>query len=283
MIWEPEAYRRGDLAEAAALGVGSVKLWLAYVELGIMADDDVALAVMQEAAELGDRRARALRERPRGRPPDAAVRRGGPARHRVAPRQPAHRARGGVRAPVPGAGRAGRGDAVRRPCHRPGAARRDPGGAPPWPDRARGGVLAPPALRALAPRGAGCAPLCHDAAAAHGRRSRGPPGGAADGRRDDLRLRPLPPAARPRQGAGAGRLHQDPDRAPRDRRAAAARVRARRSGRPARRRAAGRRGLHAARAHLRALSAEGDRRARERRRSSSSGIPRRRPGSRSSS
>ena len=53
VIWEPAAYRRGDLAEAAALGIGSVKLWLAYVELGIMADDDVALRVMQEAAELG--------------------------------------------------------------------------------------------------------------------------------------------------------------------------------------------------------------------------------------
>jgi len=53
VIWEPAAYRRGHLAEAAALGVGSVKLWLAYVELGIMADDDVALAVMQEAADLG--------------------------------------------------------------------------------------------------------------------------------------------------------------------------------------------------------------------------------------
>ncbi len=53
VIWEPAAYRRGDLAETAALGVGSVKLWLAYVELGIMADDDVALAVMQEAADLG--------------------------------------------------------------------------------------------------------------------------------------------------------------------------------------------------------------------------------------
>jgi dihydropyrimidinase len=53
VIWEPEAYRKGDLADVAALGVGSVKLWLAYVELGIMADDDVALAVMQEAAELG--------------------------------------------------------------------------------------------------------------------------------------------------------------------------------------------------------------------------------------
>ena len=37
----------------AELGVGSVKLWLAYIELGIMADDDVAFPVMQEAAELG--------------------------------------------------------------------------------------------------------------------------------------------------------------------------------------------------------------------------------------
>jgi dihydropyrimidinase len=53
VIWEPDAYRRGDLRDAAALGVGSVKLWLAYVELGIMADDDVAFAVIQEAAELG--------------------------------------------------------------------------------------------------------------------------------------------------------------------------------------------------------------------------------------
>jgi dihydropyrimidinase len=53
VIWEPGAYRPGDLADAAALGIGSVKLWLAYVELGIMADDDVALAVMQEAADLG--------------------------------------------------------------------------------------------------------------------------------------------------------------------------------------------------------------------------------------
>ena len=33
--------------------MGSVKLWLAYHELGIQADDDVAFAVMQEAAELG--------------------------------------------------------------------------------------------------------------------------------------------------------------------------------------------------------------------------------------
>jgi dihydropyrimidinase len=53
VIWEPQAYRPGDLRAAAELGVGSVKLWLAYVELGIMADDDVAFAVMQEAAALG--------------------------------------------------------------------------------------------------------------------------------------------------------------------------------------------------------------------------------------
>lgn len=53
VIWEPQAFRRGDLRDAAALGVGSVKLWLAYIELGIMADDDVAFAVIQEAAELG--------------------------------------------------------------------------------------------------------------------------------------------------------------------------------------------------------------------------------------
>jgi dihydropyrimidinase len=53
VLWEPGAYRRGDLRDVAELGIGSVKLWLAYVELGIQADDDVALAVMQEAAELG--------------------------------------------------------------------------------------------------------------------------------------------------------------------------------------------------------------------------------------
>ena len=53
VIWEPAAYRHGDLRAVAELGVGSVKLWLAYLELGIMADDDVALAVLQEAAELG--------------------------------------------------------------------------------------------------------------------------------------------------------------------------------------------------------------------------------------
>jgi dihydropyrimidinase len=52
VIWEPQSYSRGQLRETAELGIGSVKLWLAYIELGIMADDDVALEVMQEAAEL---------------------------------------------------------------------------------------------------------------------------------------------------------------------------------------------------------------------------------------
>jgi dihydropyrimidinase len=53
VIWEPDAYRTGDLRAVAELGVGSVKLWLAYAELGIMADDAVAFAVLEEAAELG--------------------------------------------------------------------------------------------------------------------------------------------------------------------------------------------------------------------------------------
>jgi dihydropyrimidinase len=53
VIWEPAAYRRGDMRDVAELGIGSVKLWLAYLELGIMADDEQTFAVMQEAAELG--------------------------------------------------------------------------------------------------------------------------------------------------------------------------------------------------------------------------------------
>ncbi|MGH3033838.1 MAG: amidohydrolase family protein [Gaiellaceae bacterium] len=53
VIWEPDTYHRGDLAELADLGVTSVKLWLAYRELGIMADDAEAFAVMREAADEG--------------------------------------------------------------------------------------------------------------------------------------------------------------------------------------------------------------------------------------
>lgn len=53
VIWEPGAYSSGDLAAVAELGVTSVKLWLAYRELGIMADDAQAFRVMREAASLG--------------------------------------------------------------------------------------------------------------------------------------------------------------------------------------------------------------------------------------
>ena len=67
VIWEPEAYRRGDLRDAAALGVGSVKLWLAYIELGIQADDDVAFEVIAGGRRAGHGRACPLRERARDR------------------------------------------------------------------------------------------------------------------------------------------------------------------------------------------------------------------------
>jgi dihydropyrimidinase len=53
VIWEPAAYRSGDLAALADTGVTSIKLWLAYRELGIMADDDQLHAIMAEAAEEG--------------------------------------------------------------------------------------------------------------------------------------------------------------------------------------------------------------------------------------
>jgi dihydropyrimidinase len=53
VLWEPGGYRRGDLAELARLGVTSVKIWLAYRELGIMADDAQAFALMREAADEG--------------------------------------------------------------------------------------------------------------------------------------------------------------------------------------------------------------------------------------
>ena len=53
MIWEPDNYRPGDLRELAELGVTSVKVWLAYRELGIMADDEQAYRVILEAAHEG--------------------------------------------------------------------------------------------------------------------------------------------------------------------------------------------------------------------------------------
>lgn len=53
VVWEPGSYRRGDMHDLAELGVTSVKLWLAYRELGIMADDAQTFAVMREAADEG--------------------------------------------------------------------------------------------------------------------------------------------------------------------------------------------------------------------------------------
>jgi dihydropyrimidinase len=53
VVWEPDSYRRGDIHDLAELGVTSVKLWLAYRELGIMADDAQTFAVMREAADAG--------------------------------------------------------------------------------------------------------------------------------------------------------------------------------------------------------------------------------------
>jgi dihydropyrimidinase len=53
VIWEPDAYVAGDVAALAALGVTSLKLWLAYHELGIQADDRVVYRVLREAAQAG--------------------------------------------------------------------------------------------------------------------------------------------------------------------------------------------------------------------------------------
>jgi dihydropyrimidinase len=53
VIWEPDRYRDGDLRALADAGVTSVKLWLAYHELGIQADDRVLYRVLREAAREG--------------------------------------------------------------------------------------------------------------------------------------------------------------------------------------------------------------------------------------
>ena len=282
VIWEPEAYRPGDLADAAALGIGSVKLWLAYVELGIMADDDVALRVMQEAAELG---IVALAHCENGRAVDLLTRQcvaeGRLGIESLPASRPIELEAECVHRFLVLAGIAGATPYVvhvtgRAPLEEIRAARRRrqtvhaevcphhllfERSHHEGPDALRY-VMTPP-LRTAADRAA----LLD---------------GSPDRRRHDVRLRPLPPAARPRQGAGAGRLHEDPDRASRDRRPAAARLRARRGRRSARRRAAGRRRLHAARQDLRPLSAQGHRRAGKRRRHRRLGSRRRRPGSRSS-
>ena len=125
VIWEPRAYRPGDMRAVAELGVGSVKLWLAYVELGIMADDDVAFAVMQEAAALG---MVVLAHCENGRVVDVLTRGARRRRRpgaRVAPRQPPDRPRGRVRESLPGHGRARGGHALRGARDRPPPARGD--------------------------------------------------------------------------------------------------------------------------------------------------------------
>jgi dihydropyrimidinase len=53
VIWEPAGYRPGDVEDLAAAGVTSLKLWLAYHELGIQADDAQAYGVLREAAASG--------------------------------------------------------------------------------------------------------------------------------------------------------------------------------------------------------------------------------------
>ncbi len=53
VVWRPGAHRPGELAALVELGVTSVKLWLAYEELGIMATDGQLYALMSEAAAAG--------------------------------------------------------------------------------------------------------------------------------------------------------------------------------------------------------------------------------------
>ena len=137
VIWEPSAYRHGDLRDVAALGVGSVKLWLAYHELGIQADDDVAFAVMQEAAELG---VVVLAHCENGRVIDVLTRQlveRGELGLESLPRSRPIAAGGGVHPSLPGDGGAGRGDPVCGACDRSRAAAGDRGRSPPRHHRAR--------------------------------------------------------------------------------------------------------------------------------------------------
>jgi dihydropyrimidinase len=53
VVWNPGAHRPGDVAELVQTGVTSVKLWLAYEELGIMASDEQLYTLMSEAAAAG--------------------------------------------------------------------------------------------------------------------------------------------------------------------------------------------------------------------------------------
>ena len=53
VLWDPDAYRDGDVAALAAAGAPSVKLWLAYRELGIQVDDATAYRVLRECGRAG--------------------------------------------------------------------------------------------------------------------------------------------------------------------------------------------------------------------------------------
>jgi dihydropyrimidinase len=53
VVWEPGAHQPRELGRLARLGVTTVKLWLAYEELGIMADDGQLHRIATEAAEEG--------------------------------------------------------------------------------------------------------------------------------------------------------------------------------------------------------------------------------------
>ena len=142
-----------------------------------MADDDVAFAVMQEAAELGMVVARPLRERPRDRRADPAAGGGaaGSASTRCPRSRPIELEAECVHRFLVLAGLAGA-DAVRRPRHRPRAARRDRGRAAPRRRPCTARCARTTCCSSVADHGApDGAALRDDAAAAHGRR----PGGAA--------------------------------------------------------------------------------------------------------
>jgi dihydropyrimidinase len=52
-IWEPDRLTRADLEELRSLGATSVKLYLAYPELGMMASDRTLYETLRAAGELG--------------------------------------------------------------------------------------------------------------------------------------------------------------------------------------------------------------------------------------
>ena len=205
VIWEPLAYRPGDMRAVAELGVGSVKLWLAYVELGIMADDDVALRRPAGGRRLG---MVVLAHCENGRVVDVLTRRPGRGRGRSASSSlPRSR-------PI----------ALEAECVHRFLALAEVAGATPYvvhvtgarpleeitAARERGMTVHAEAcphhllFDASRHEGPGRAALRDDAAAAHAGRPRGAPARPAQGRSRHVCVRSLPPAARSRQAARAG-------------------------------------------------------------------------------